>query len=548
MIRASLSKKIRNAADALISAGLLPPNDYPIEVTDPKSPEHGDFATNFALTASKLSKVAPHIIGNALAEQLRKDADFSQVAMAGPGFVNLRLSDSALAYWLKELEEKGESFAQTTLDEPKKILVEFVSTNPNGPIHLGHGRGAAYGSTLCRVLERAGHKVAREYYINDGANSQQMILFGQSVIAKYRESLGLQHDFPEDGYKGDYVDEIANKIRESHGDSHADDGLDFFQPISQALMIEKQQADLSRFGVTFDKWFSEQSLFDNDQVLPNVEELKKGGHCFLQDGALVLRSTDFGDDKDRVVIRSDGRPTYIASDIAYHKDKFSRGFNKLINIWGADHHGYVARMSAVIQAMGYPKDSLDVVITQIVRFLSKGQVVPMSKRSGEMIPLSQLMDDVGVDVARYFYIMRSHDSHMDFDLDLAKEQSDKNPVYYLQYAHARICSLLTKAKEQGHSATNWTVGQFEDPERALIMKIWDLPFEIARTAESYDVHILATYAVEIARQYHNFYDKCRVIAPEKPEETKRRLAICEATRVALRSVFDILGITAPERM
>lgn len=548
MIRASLIQKIQKAADALISAGVLAPGDYPVEVTDPKSPEHGDFATNFALTASKVAKMAPPAIGSALIEELRKDTDFSSVEMAGPGFVNLRISDDALGQWLKELEELGESFAQSWLEDPKKILVEFVSVNPNGPIHLGHGRGAAFGSTLCRVLERAGHMVSREFYINDGANSQQMILFGQSVKAKYRESLGLESEFPEDGYKGDYVDEIATKIRELHGDAHADDGLEFFRPISQDLMIGKQKEDLARFGVTFDKWFSEQSLFENDLVLPIVEELKQGGHCFEQDGALVLRSTDFGDDKDRVVIRSDGRPTYIASDIAYHKEKFNRGYNKLINIWGADHHGYIARMSAVIQAMGYPKDSLDVVITQIVRFLSNGQVVPMSKRSGEMIPLSQLMDDVGVDVARYFYIMRSHDSHMDFDLDLAKEHSEKNPVYYLQYAHARICSLLVKAKEQGLTATGWASGKFEEPERALIKKIWDLPFEIQRAAETYDVHILTTFAVELARLYHNFYDKCRVLSVENPEETKRRLAVCEATRIGLRAVFGILGISAPERM
>ncbi len=548
MIREQIKSSIEEAANGMQSEGFLPPGTFAIEVSEPKSAEHGDFATNFALLASKPAKKSPLEIGSALAEQLRKFEHFEEVTVAGPGFVNLRLSDAFIQKSLNEIEELGEGFCQFWLTDPQKILVEFVSVNPNGPIHLGHGRGAAFGSVLCRVLEKAGHMVSREFYVNDGANSQQMILFALSVKAKYRESMGLESEFPDDGYRGDYVDEVAAKVKELHGDGHAENGLDFFQPVSQSLMIEKQKEDLGRFGVTFNQWFSEQTLFENNKVMPIIEQLNKTGYCYQNDGALVLKSTDFGDDKDRVVIRSDGRPTYIASDIAYHKDKFERGFDKLINIWGADHHGYVARMSAVIQAMGYPKDSLNVVIVQLVRFLSNGEVVPMSKRSGEMIPLSQLIEDVGVDVARFFYVMRSHDSHMDFDLDLAKEHSDKNPVYYLQYAHARICSLMSKAEQQGISSKGWNSGKLEQPERALIKKIWDLPYEIKRAAETYEVHLLTTYAIELARLYHNFYDKCRVINVDDIATTKRRLAICDATRIGLRSVFGILGISAPESM
>jgi arginyl-tRNA synthetase len=421
------------------------------------------------------------------------------------------------------------------------------------------------------VLDAAGNNVSREFYVNDGVNSEQMRLFALSVAAKYRELLGLPSEFPDEGYRGEDVDLVAERLHETHADSKADEDVKFFQDASQVLMIAQQRDDLSRFGVIFDTWFSEQALHTDGKVDAAIAFLEQNGAADREPysdevqidpdtkerkvvrnesepGALWLRSTRYGDDKDRVIIRQDGRPTYIASDIAYHKDKFDRGFDHLIDVWGADHHGYIGRTTAAIEALGYDRSRFEAIIIQIVRFLKGGEVQRMQKRTGESIPLRDLMDDVGVDVARWFYLMRSHDTHMDFDLDLAKEHSEQNPVYYVQYAHARICSLISKAKEQGLEAGEIAGAVFEQPERDLIKKVCDLHFEIGRAAESRQVHRLTTYAAELARQYHDFYEKCRVISPEEPERTRARLSLCEATRIGLRATFSLLGVSAPERM
>lgn len=521
----------------------------PVEVVASKRSDHGDYSTNFALVAAHQWKRSPREIGELLAEALRGDPAFDAIEVAGPGFINLRLSAHYLGGWTAEAFRREERLGRLTPETPERYLVEFVSVNPNGPIHVGHGRGAAYGDTLSRVLEAAGHDVDREFYVNDGVNSEQMRLFALSVKCRYREILGLPGDFPEGGYRGEYVDEVARQILEQYGDGHAEDGAVFFQPVAQELMIAIQREDLERFGVVFDHWFSEQSLYDSGKVTKAIEVLRERGHIYEKDGALWLRSTAFGDDKDRIVIRSDGRPTYIASDIAYHKDKFDRGYDRLINVWGADHHGYIARTTAAVQALGYERGRLEVVITQIVRFIEHGQPKQMSKRDGTLVRLSDLMDEVGVDVTRFFYLMRSVDAHMDFDLDLAREHSEKNPVYYVQYAHARITSLLAKAQETGFSADPSLCHLLiERPERELTLKIWDLPYEVERAAETREVHALTTYALDLARCYHNFYDRCRVLRPEDPERSAARLALCTATRFAIRSVCSLLGISSPDTM
>ncbi len=551
MIRTDLTRRLQEAVERLRAAGKLPAAaaECPVELSEPPNPERGDYATNFAMVAAGHLDKPPRETATLLAERLREDDAIESVEVAGPGFVNIRLKNAYLARWAVKAQQAGESIAKLEKDRPEKVLVEFVSVNPNGPIHLGHGRGAAYGDTLARILESAGDEVGREFYVNDGVNSQQMQLFALSVQAKYRELLGLEFEFPEEGYGGDYVGALAAQIRELHGDSHAGDGPEFFQSASQKLMIEGQRADLERFGVRFDTWFSEQALHDSGEVNAAIETLKQNRYAYEEDGALWLKSTAFGDDKDRCIVRSNGRMTYIASDIAYHKNKFDRGFDRLINVWGADHHGYIARTRAAIEALGYPGDRFDVAITQIVRFLRDGKVAPMAKRTGEMIPLAELMDEVGVDVTRFFYLMRSHDSHMDFDIDLAKEHSEKNPVFYVQYAHARICSLLKKAEEAGLASDPEHAERLVHPsERALIKKIWDLPFEVRRSADDREVHRLTTYAVELARQYHDFYEKCRVISPEEPERSSARLLLCEATLTTLRAAFNLLRISAPELM
>lgn len=571
MIRAELTRKLESAVGALVGEGSLPVAAYALEISEPRNPEHGDFSTNFALTAAKDAGKSPREIAELVVSRLKEDADFQDVTVAGPGFINLKMRDEYFCEKVGTVLRSGEMFASETPGIGERVNVEFVSVNPNGSIHVGHGRGAAYGDTLSRVLEAAGHSVSREFYVNDGVNSEQMRLFAMSVRAKYRELLGLPYEFPEEGYRGEDVDMVAAKLFDAFGDTKADAGLEFFQPESQALMIERQREDLKRFGVEFDTWFSEQSLYDSGKVEAAIAALERSGvadrepyydevrvdsrtkertivRMETEPGALWLRSTRYGDDKDRVVIRQDGRPTYIASDIAYHKDKFDRGFERVIDVWGADHHGYIGRMEAAIEAMGYDKSRFEAIIIQIVRFLKGGEVQRMQKRTGEFVPLRDLMDDVGVDVARWFYLMRSHDTHMDFDLDLAKEHSDQNPVYYAQYAHARICSVIAKAMEQGYVASEEFRMVLHPTERSLIKKICDLKYEISRAAETRQVHRLTTYAVELARLYHDFYEKCRVISPEELERTRARLAICEATRIGLRAVFSLLGVSAPEKM
>jgi arginyl-tRNA synthetase len=359
----------------------------------------------------------------------------------------------------------------------------------------------------------------------------------------------MDFDFPDDGYRGESVEEVAAMIRERHWDGHADDGPEFWQPVAQDLMIERQRADLERFGVVFDKWFSEQRLHDEGKVEQAVAYLKESGAIYENEGGLFLRSTDFGDDRDRCVVRSNGKPTYIASDIAYHKDKFDRGFDFLIDVFGPDHHGYVERTYAAVQSLGFGRDRLKIVITQMVRFIKEGKPAPMRKRNGEYYRLADLMDELGPDVVRFFYLMRSHDTHMDFDLDLALEHSDKNPVFYAQYAHARIKSLLKKAAAEGFRADTAKMNLLtHKAERSLIKKIWDLPYTVEKVSTDFGVHRLATYVTELAREYHNFYDKCPVLKAGSTELAEARMALCEVAAKTLNDTLMLLGVSAPEEM
>lgn len=548
MIRSDLKTKVDAAIRALKGRGDLAEAVGDAEIAEPRDASHGDFSTSFALEATKSAGIPPRQIAEMLRAELVSDLDFVAVEIAGPGFINFRLSDTLLTKWAHRAAS-ATSIKNVNVGDGKKILIEFVSVNPNGPIHLGHGRGAAFGDSLARCLTAAGYEVSREFYVNDGVNSLQMQLFAESVKALYRKSLGLEFSFPEEGYKGESVEEVAKMIRDTHGDSHAEDGMEFWQPAAQQLMIDKQREDLERFGVAFETWYSEQSLHDSGKVDTAIAELQKNGTIYESEDALFLRSTGYGDDRDRCVVRNNGKPTYIASDIAYHKDKFDRGFDYLIDIFGPDHHGYVNRTYAAVQALGYGKDRLKIIITQMVRFIKDGKPAPMRKRNGEYYRLSDLMDELGPDVVRYFYLMRSQDTHMDFDLDLALEHGDKNPVFYSQYAHARICSLLRKSATEGFTADARQTQLLVHPaERELIKKIWDLPYSVEKTAEDHGVHRIATYATELARQYHHFYDKCPVLKAESRELASARLALCEASALALRETLELLGVSAPEEM
>jgi len=610
----------------------------PVEVSDTKSPEHGDFACNFALVATKKAGMPPRQIGELLKEELlkapssssrdttpaesaspvREDDEegvgggesqtlFESIDIAGPGFLNLRLKPEAISSYIPQVLALGTNLPNAKTPqrpEATRINVEFVSVNPNGPITVGSGRGAAFGDTLSRVLVAAGSQVDREYYINDGVNSEQMRLFAESVKS-YVEGKPL----PEKGYKGEYVQDVAKQVAEQP-DAAAQD-VNWFQRMSQDLMIERQRGDLALFGVEFQRWFSEQSLHDEKKVEAAMQKLEAAGNAYRSSKPadaeeddpnpqpeiqnpksgealwLASASKEFGDDKDRVLVRADGRPAYIAADVAYLEDKLgTRGYDKAFLILGPDHHGYIGRLYAVYQALGYPMradgkpEKFEIIIFQLVRFVKEGKPAPMRKRDGNIYELRDLINElgenvapqaskeeqqrIGADVARFFYLMRSHDSSMDFDIDLATKQSDENPVFYAQYAHARICSVLAKAREagitvsgssgiagEGNTATpqHPNTGLLTHPrELTLVKKILDLPWEVRRCAQDYGVHRLTTYAVELARTYHHFYDACRVIQPDQPELSQARVALCQAARIALKATFDLLGVSAPERM
>lgn len=593
MIREILVRRIEGAIDRLVADGKLPEAARgPVEITDTKTPEHGDYACNFALTTTKRAGIPPRQIAEMLGDKLleldHNPKVFEAIEVAGPGFLNLRLQPSFIATFVPKILALGVDLASATATdiEPGKINLEFVSVNPNGPITVGSGRGAAFGDALVRVFRAAGRQVDAEYYINDGVNSKQMRLFAESV-----RSYALDEPQPENGYKGEYVKDVAKDVlRLNPTTDPCEQQTGWWQARAQDLMIERQREDLATFGIAFDTWFSEQSMHDSGLVAASLEKLKANGsaddECYRDEvvhedkrqriqrnredcGPLWLRATKFGDDKDRVLLRTDGRPAYIAGDVAYMESKLGqRGYQKAYIILGPDHHGYIPRMNAVCEALGYPQERFEIVIFQIVRFLKDGQPAPMRKRDGNIYELRDLVNEIGVnaapdadraeqqrigrDVARFFYLMRSHDTHMDFDIDLATKQSDENPVFYAQYAHARICSVLAKAAAAGFG-TEGPPDNIEtllkDPrELALIKKILDLPMEVARCAKDYGVHRLTTYAVELARAYHHFYDACRVIQPENAELSRARIALCRAAAIGLNATFELLGISAPQRM
>jgi arginyl-tRNA synthetase len=613
VLRQALQSLVESAVLRLVEESRLPEavRDVPVEIQDTKNPDHGDFACNFAMVASKKAGMNPRQIGELLREAVLaadglsvfrssgveiSNPPVAGVDVAGPGFLNLKLTPEAITAFVPEVLRLGVNLSKTRKTERPndRVNVEFVSVNPNGPITVGSGRGAAFGDTLSRVLEAAGAQVDREYYINDGVNSEQMRQFAASV-----QALALGQPLPEKAYRGEYVQDVANRVKELQPDV-ADRDLGWWQSVSQDLMIERQRGDLAAFEVEFTRWFSEQSLHNEGKVASAMEKLERDGVAYRaskaeeaeedepnastpetsEGEALWLRSTQFGDDKDRVLVRADGRPAYIAADVSYLEDKLgTRAYDKALLILGPDHHGYIGRMYAAYQALGYPVDAkgkptkFEIVIFQIVRFVKDGKPAPMRKRDGNIYELRDLIDElgkaqlpngtpeeqrrVGADVSRFFYLMRSHDTHMDFDIDLATKQSDENPVFYVQYAHARICSVIRKAEEahgttlaaQGSTLTPDILAELTHPrELALVKKILDLPTEVERCAKDFGVHRLTTYAVELARTYHHFYDACRVIQADQPKLTRARLALCEASRLALQSTLDLLGVSAPQRM
>jgi len=565
-----LAGLVQDALAAAIAAGELPLSEAPgVALERPRDPSHGDWATNVALVSAKAAALSPRAIAEIVAARVAGHPDVAAVEVAGPGFINLRLSDAALQRVVAQVREAGSDFGRVDLGHGRRVQVEFVSANPVGPMHVGHGRWAALGDSMARVLAHAGWDVQREFYVNDAG--VQMDIFAKSVAARYLQKCGRDVPFEDEWYQGTYIAEIAEEICAAEGPVWADADPaareEHFREKAYAQVLEHLKHVLHGMGVDFDVWFSERTLHEKgpdgrSEVDVAMDILRAGGHLYEKDGAIWFASSafpEYGDDKDRVLVKADGELTYFAADIAYHADKFARGFDRVINIWGADHHGYVARMKAAVAALGYP-GQLDIVIGQLVTLLRNGEIVRMSKRTGEMVTFEELLEDVGADASRYFFLRRSTDQSLDFDIGLAKEQSAENPVYYVQYAHARICSILRKASGDPDTdepaatvADRVTAGDADlallgDPsELTLLRKIAELSEVVESAADQLAPYKLTRYAEELAATFHQFYTQCHVLTDDAAL-TAARLRLVDASRITLACVLGLLGVGAPERM
>ena len=526
--------------------------DFVVEV--PREKTHGDFATNVAMVMAKEAKKAPRQIAEIIVEALElKDTHVERLEIAGAGFINFYLNIDWFHKILPIVSETDARYGESGYGKGKKVQVEFVSANPTGLLHMGNARGAALGDATANLLKAAGYDVSKEYYINDTGN--QIENLGKSLEAIYLQKYGIDAPFPEEGYHGEDLKDTVDKFIAEYDKKYLDTAEDLRRERLIEFALEEKLTHirevLGSFGVKYDVWFSEQSLHDSNELEKTISELKDNGYVYEKEGALWFESTRFGDEKDEVLVRSNGIPTYFAADIAYHKNKFERGFDWVINVWGADHHGHVNRMRGSMEALGYNPDQLHVIIMQLVRLFRNGEIVRMSKRSGQYITLQELIEEVGADAARYFFVMRSADSHLDFDLDLAKSQSQENPVYYVQYAHARICSILRQAQEanidlSSANKVNYSL-LIEEAELNIICKIVEFPEVIVGAARALEPHRLTNYAHELASSFHSFYTQCRVLNDDKELE-QARLALVNTVRITLRNVLYLIGIKAPERM
>ena len=550
-IKMRLAEKIRQTAQKAIAEGVVKEGALPeVLLTVPPKKEFGDFATNFAMQSARSLHCNPRVLAQYIVEHLT-GGYVQKAEIAGPGFINFYLNPDWVWDMLAEIVEAGENYGNLSPVAGEKIQLEYVSANPTGPLHVGHGRGAAVGSALGNLLKAAGYQVEREYYINDAGN--QMDNLARSVNARYLELSGRTCEFPEDGYHGQDIVETARRILNKYGDKFLQmeeaKRLEQFKTIAYEEKLAALREDLEHFNVHFDSWFSEKTLHEGNKIKEACDTLLAKGYMYEKDGALWLKSTEFGDDKDRVVIRDNGVPTYFAADIAYHTNKFQRGFDRVINLWGADHHGYIARMKAAMQCMGFRPEQLEILVLQMVRLLRDGQEVKMSKRTGQSVTLNELIEEVGTDAARFFFIMRSIDSQLDFDLDLAKKKSNDNPVFYVQYAHARICSILRQVEEAGIRVDG--KGNYkrltEPVEIDLIKKLGEYPEMLAQAAADRAVQQVAHYVYDLAGLFHSAYNQCRILGVDE-ELQQARLAMVLAVGHVLRHGLDILGVSAPEKM
>ena len=569
-IRESLESVLYQALKAAVEAGELPLNEIPQPSLErPREEGHGDWACTIAMRLAKAAHMNPRAIAQAIVDHLPENNLVESFEIAGPGFINLTLTNASFQAVVSEARQQGSDFGKSELSEPCKVNLEYVSANPTGPMHVGHGRWAALGDAIARVMRHAGYSVDEEFYINDQGN--QMNVFGNSIVVRYQQLLGQDVEMPEACYGGAYIKDIAQAIIDADGDkwldANEDERLVAFRERGYAMMLDSVKDTLSTFGNNFDTWFSERSLFVADENGETKQQrafdvMNEKGLLFEAEGATFFRSTDYGDDKDRVLVKANGDLTYFMSDVAYHYDKMQRGYDHLIDIWGADHHGYIQRCKAMMTAWGYP-DALEVVLGQLVNLLRDGEPVRMSKRTGEMVTFQELIDEVGVDATRYLMLSKSADQAIDFDIEVAKKQDSSNPVYYVQYAHARICSILRKAGEaRGMNVESAGIEEIvaelglddidlsplaHESELALMRKMADFSDLVAGAARDRAPFRLTHYAQELAGLFHSFYGNCHVLGEEESVE-KARLALVDSTRIVLALSLDLLGVSAPERM
>ncbi len=560
-IKKIIQEIINSTLERCVQSEVLSNRPFPpFNIETPKMQNHGDYATNVAMLLAPLEKKPPREIAQQIIKHLPSgDSRIEKVEVAGPGFINFFISQACWLSAFRDISLQGNSYGQSQLGTGKKINIEYVSANPTGPLHIGHGRGAAVGDALANIMAAVGYNVSREYYINDTGN--QMNLLGKSVYMRYLQLLGKDVSFPADCYQGDYIEEIAREIVTQQGEVYQDQGesesLPFFISYAVDSILKGIQKDLRDFDAHFDTWFSEKTLHEGHAVERALGELKEKGHTYESEGNLWFSSMRFGDDKDRVVVRDTGVPTYFASDIAYHLNKLERGFDRIINIWGADHHGYIPRIQAVIQAFGKSRETVEVLLVQFVNLLRGGTPVAMSTRSGTFVTLREVLDEVGTDAVKYSFLTRRSDAHLDFDLEIAKKQSDENPVYYVQYAHARICNIVKFAEQQGISLPLPDAVKLEllnlSEEIHLIKQLSSFPELVENCALTLEPHRITIYLNELVSSFHRYYhlgklDGGKRVVCKDMELSRSRLWLVNTIKVVIKNGLSLLGVSAPEKM
>lgn len=548
-IEISLKEVLRKA---IIDLGYV--EDYALEqivIEIPKDKAHGDYSSNIAMQLTRVLRRNPREIAQGIIGAIDQEtAHIDHVEIAGPGFINLFLKKDAMTSIIKEVLEEKDHYGCSDYGKGIRYNVEYVSANPTGDLHLGHAKGAAVGDSICRIMSAAGYDVTREYYINDAGN--QITNLALSLQARYLQLFGIEKELPEDGYHGKDVIEIAKNIKNEIGDDlvHADEkeAIAYFRKVGTEHELEKIKAILKEYRVQHDVWFSETSLYEDNKVEPTIQKLKDKGYTYEAEGALWFKSSEFGDDKDRVLIKSDGSYTYLTPDIAYHLNKLDRGYEYLVDLLGADHHGYIARMKAAIQALGYNADQLNIDIMQMVRMVENGKVVKMQKRTGNAVTIKDLIEDIGVDAARYFFVSKAASSPFDFDLGLAKSKSNENPVYYAQYAHARMCSILNQAQQVGIEVADHYDLITHEKEIELVKHINEFRNEVVESAKARAPHKIANYIQKLAQLFHSFYNDCYVIDENNKELSSQRLALVVASQITLKNALNLIGVSAPEKM